>query len=395
MEFGTVFLKEKPMIKNDYPVLNYISLIFILYLIGLSFYSLHFGIPWNDEASHILPSYKYLLGQTPFIDEYNIIQLPAILTYPVFKIFYLLNHHQIDGLFIFKRRLYTTIAVFCSIFLARILSHYLPLFLALLISINLVSFVPFELHSPFYDNFVLLFLTLGVFNLFHTIFVDRTKNLNAKYNFLWTGICFGLTSSIYPPFVLSWFFVVLGYRHFSVKHLSYYGIGLILGVGWLALTILIIGFDKFILALHWGPHRQIIDMYRLGLMAGIERYYGVLRMLSPFFLVLLIIRLLSNRLRNSIGVQLLLVITIFALVAFILKIQSAFGYGMAYTAGFFLAAPFLFMFLHTHLMAKMLMRYVWIPSFISCAVVSFCSGSSGYSSVIGAFPGAIVGLLFG
>lgn len=92
-------------------LLRILSILISLILVGLTFHSLHFGIPWNDESSHILPSYKFLLGQTPFIDEYNLLQLTPLLTYPFFKLFYLFHHHHLDGIFIFERRLYTVIAL--------------------------------------------------------------------------------------------------------------------------------------------------------------------------------------------------------------------------------------------------------------------------------------------
>lgn len=379
-------------------MLNVLSILISLILMGCTFYSLHFGIPWHDEASHILPSYKFLLGQRPFIDEYGPIQLSAILTYPAFKLFYLLNHHSIDGIFIFERRLYTVISILSFFYLSRLLSFYLPLYLAILLGINLVSFAPFGLHSPFYDTLTQLFLTLGYFSLFRAAYLSSVGSKNPKWMFFVSGIWLGLTATIYPPLGICWVFAGLAYPYFTRERLKFYLMGLSLGVAWLIAVIGYIGIKQFFLSMHLVQVTDHPSSKLTALQMGITWYYHIFRQINIFFLALIIIRLFKNKFQDTLVWKISLLIILASLIIWIIFTQdssfTAHGNSMGYTIAFFLCAPFLYLYLHSNKLAQSLFVYVWIPSLLTCPIVASISGSMGTSTVIVAFSGALVSLIF-
>lgn len=374
-----------------------LSILISLVLIGFSFYSSRLGLPWSDEASDILPSYKFLLGQIPFVDEFNILQLSNILTYPVFKLFYLFNHHQINGLFIFARSFYTVLAVLSSIYLIRLLSFYIPVYLAILIAINMACFAPLGLRSPFYDNLALLFLTLGFFSLFRAVDLSINSATNPKWMLLASGVWLGLSAAVYPPLGLCWFFIGLAYKQLSLERLTFYLIGIALGCAWLAVVIGYIGIQPFLAALHKNStgNSSLIEGFEFGLKPAIIWYYQIAKDISPFLTSLVMLGFFQRYFKHTALWQLALTTVLLSLIGWIIfRVHSPFGEGMGYTVALFLCAPFLYIFLNTHSQAKSLFYFVWIPSLLTFPIVAFVSALTGLSTVIALFSGALVSLIF-
>jgi len=387
------------MLRTALSVKNIISTVIGLIIICFTFYSLHLGAPWNDEASEMLPTYKFLLGQIPFVDEYNIIQFPALLTFPIFKLFYWINHHSIEGIFIFERRFYTVLSILACLYLTKILCFYIPFYISFLIAVNIISFLPLGVHSPSYDNFALLFFTLGIFSLFRAIDLSKINlnnpNVSLNKNFLICGIWLGLASSIYPPLVLSWIFLAFFYKYLTTSKVKYYLLGLGLGVSWLVIIIFFIGIKHFLMALHHNNvSNQLIVGIVLDILPAAKRYSQIFLKISPSLMMLILTYFFKKKYVNTLLWQICCILSLVSLAVLVLNVRTDFGYGSGYTMALFLATPFLYLYLYKERLSSSLFWSIWLPAFICLPVIADVSGSLGYSTLIVIFSGALVSLIF-
>src|SRR3990167_1511710 len=81
-------------------------------MISMVVYSLYFGVTPYDEAFYISMPYRFILGDRPFVDEYNISQTAGFFTLPFIK-GYLYLKGSTEGIFLFARYLH----FFCCILL--------------------------------------------------------------------------------------------------------------------------------------------------------------------------------------------------------------------------------------------------------------------------------------
>lgn len=279
----------------------------------------------------------------------------------------------------------------------RIIRFYLPFYVAILIGINLISFAPLGLHSPFYDTFALLFLTLGFFSFFRAVSLSLALHENSKWMYFVTGLLLGLAASIYPPLIVCWLFISLAHSSLDIEKFKYYSVGLGLGVLWLVFILSYIGLRQFVLSLSWSHIEQfaVSSKVEYALKPALVWYTAIFKSIIPLLALLLLIRLLGQKFKKNRIWQALLGVYLLVLIAGIVFIvHSSFGNGMGYTVALFLSCPFLYSYLYNHPQAKIMFRCIWTPSFISIFIVAFVSGTSGFSTVIAAFAGSLVSLIF-
>src|SRR6185312_115254 len=67
-------------------------------------YSLYFGVTPTDEPFYISLPYRFILGDRPFIDEYNVVQSAGLFLLPFVKL-YLYMKGSTEGIILFVRYL--------------------------------------------------------------------------------------------------------------------------------------------------------------------------------------------------------------------------------------------------------------------------------------------------
>lgn len=143
------------VLKNKFPVL-------ILFLASLyALYRCCFGVDLTDEAQYVGQAYAPIIGGAPFQSDLFIQQAVSVMLTP-FIWAYTHIVGSSNGIVLFFRLLWWAFATFTSIILFhRMRKDLLPIH-ASLIAVTLVLFVPFNIPSPSYNSFGILFLVLGL-----------------------------------------------------------------------------------------------------------------------------------------------------------------------------------------------------------------------------------------
>lgn len=163
----------------------------ILLLSLASLYALYrctFGVDLTDEAQYVGEAYSSLIGGAPFQTDLFIQQMVSVLLIP-FTWAYTQLVGNSNGIVLFFRLLWWTFATLAAITLFfRIKKSLVPIHAAL-IAATLVVFVPFNIPSPSYNSFGILFLVLGL--------CTKSALSLSQLSFL------TLATIAYPPFLIA------------------------------------------------------------------------------------------------------------------------------------------------------------------------------------------------
>ena len=89
------------------------------------------GMDLQDESYYVLVPWRWALGDRPFVQEQNLLQVPGLLTYPFVKLFGVLRGYDVTGLMLYTRHLYlllmVAVAVVAFLFLRRLVRWQLAL----------------------------------------------------------------------------------------------------------------------------------------------------------------------------------------------------------------------------------------------------------------------------
>ena len=138
--------------------------VFVVLLAGTGFteWRLWQGMDLRDESFYVVVPYRFSVGDTPFVNETSILQVPGLLTYPLIKPFVALQGGHANGIIMYTRHLYLLFmvgvagAAFVALRRLLIWQH------ASLVALMYVTFLFIARPQLSYNTMGYGFLTLGV-----------------------------------------------------------------------------------------------------------------------------------------------------------------------------------------------------------------------------------------
>jgi hypothetical protein len=297
-----------PLLSNSRPVVLSIAVSSIA-LIALT-YRILLGVDFTDECLYIATTYRFVLGDRPFIDELGFTQMASVLLYPFYKIYYLVIGST-DGIVLFSRVLYVLFSLTVGIVIAVSAQHIIPRTLALSLILLCGTFLPFSIPSLSYNTLGMGFLTIGLY----VMCTPYWSRMPAAPCLVVAGISHSLAVFVYPTHLLSVLAITLllfcGCAG-QGRHSYWYIVGGLIPVAVLLMLFLNVGVSDFEqsyrFVLSWGKHQNGFAKWSSGLAQIFERtprwylflpavalWSWTLRRWSPYALVpFVIVCLLCN-----------------------------------------------------------------------------------------------------
>jgi hypothetical protein len=122
---------------------------------------MRYGADISDESYYSVIPYSFTLGNRPFIDEHQVYQLPALLTFPLVKA-YVSAVGSSMGIVLFFRRMWLVLVLGVGVASFTTLRRMVSWPLALLVALLPVVVVPFNIQSLSYNTLSSQFIILGV-----------------------------------------------------------------------------------------------------------------------------------------------------------------------------------------------------------------------------------------
>jgi hypothetical protein len=182
--------------------------VFVVLLAGTGFteWRLWQGMDLRDESYYVVVPYRFSVGDTPFVDETSILQIPGLLMYPLVKPFVALQGGHANGIIMYTRHLYLLfmLAVAGAAFVA--LRRLLTWQQASLVALLYVTFLLIARPQLSYNTMGYGFLTLGV--AFGLLFLvgkgkqagsERAEGRTAKW-LVAAGVMHGLAAFAFATF---------------------------------------------------------------------------------------------------------------------------------------------------------------------------------------------------
>jgi hypothetical protein len=176
--------------------------------VALTWYRLWQGIDLNDEAGWLVVPWRWALGDTPFVDEENLAQIPGFLVYPFVKAFALVRDYDVTGLVLYGRHLYLLMALGVAVVAFLVLRRLIRWELALLIAALCVAFLSRDTPQVTSTTMAAALLTLGSLLGLRAVIEPPSRRWAAA-----SGAAFGLAVVAYPTllFVIPFFAVFLAF----------------------------------------------------------------------------------------------------------------------------------------------------------------------------------------
>lgn len=156
-----------------------------------------YGFDWSDETYYVALPYRFLLGDAPFTNAWDLHQLAAFFTVPLLRL-YLAVSGSADGSILFFRLSYVLFTFVTSIFAYCTLRKRFSYASSLTVSALLLVFAHFAIGSFSYDTQVILFAALSVLFLIRADTCRRNR-----INLVLAGLFYAFAVQSYPQFVVS------------------------------------------------------------------------------------------------------------------------------------------------------------------------------------------------
>ena len=127
----------------------------------LTWRRLFVGIDLQDESYYVLVPWRWALGDRPFVQEQNLLQLPGLVTYPFIKVFGVLRDYDVTGLMLYTRHLYLLLMIAVAAVALLFLRRFVRWQLALPAACVVVTYIYWATPQLGYNTLALAFLTLS------------------------------------------------------------------------------------------------------------------------------------------------------------------------------------------------------------------------------------------
>jgi hypothetical protein len=341
---------------------------------------IRYGVEFHDEPYYAGVTYRFVLGDRPFVDEMNFLQLASLLTFPFVKAWVAVTGGT-TGVILFLRVLWLAFAAGVSAAGFLLLRRFMRWPVALVASLIPLVAAPFSITTLSYNTMGAGFLALGM-----VLGAWATVEGRDRRWLLAAGLAHGIAVVAYPTLVVAVFAfaaaLVVLYRREALRPLGAY-----VGGGAIVATLLA-G-----LLLHAGLGNVGIAwryMTSLGGYAGggskighIIRTAGVFFAHQPVFLAMLAVSLvavlaLGDRGRWALLLPVAAIFPVGGMAAYTADMGALILYG--------LAGVWLGLFVRGRPRAQRL--YVWgvLPALVGSAVTAYTSSNGFMNGAIGFFP---------
>jgi hypothetical protein len=383
----------------------------------LTWRRLFVGMDLQDESYFVLVPWRWALGDRPFVDEQNLLQLPGLLTYPFVKAFAVLRDYDVTGLVLYTRHLYLLLMIGAAVAVFLLLRRLMQWPLALLASGVVVTSISWATPQLGHNTLAFALLTAGA-ALGARVVVAEGGRVAA----LLSGVCMGLAVVAYPtllfvmPFWAVLYAFAFGRRATSMiaeaafTHPPDPGGAPTGPEAWRALSAWALGgavvlVSVGLLLLSFGPGNlsRALDSsmqgaQELNQLGGTAKALDVAQGLYRFFAwrpYLLVAALLIYLvyLRWPRAGRALLAATP---VALWLAAQQPQVWGGGYVMAYVALVPYLYLFLprERRLAGAQLLLCVWAPSLLAGAMTAYTSAAGYVSAAVGLAPAVIAGGTF-
>ena len=127
----------------------------------LTWRRLFYGMDLQDESYYVLLPWRWVLGDRPFVHEQNLLQFPAMLTYPFVKVFGVVRGNDPTGLMLYTRHLYLLLMIATAAVVFLLLRRLVLWQLALLVASLYVTYIFWATPQLSYNTFALALLTMS------------------------------------------------------------------------------------------------------------------------------------------------------------------------------------------------------------------------------------------
>ncbi len=358
------------------------SILVFCFSFGFFLYRTYFGIDFFDEPYYSALTLRLLLGQKLFVDELYLAQTFSVLSYPFFKLHWQLNH-SLEGVIIFMRWMVLGLYLTLGLFIYFSLKKFTDRSLALIAAASSCLYFPGNMLTLSYNSLGTLFLVLGLFGLFLA-----QKKESPGFFFL-SGIFMALSSIAYITFcaitaLLFLYILILTPK----KKLSLFFAAGVAGVMLYPALFIAQHFSDFLSSLAFGKE------YLHGT-PTLSHMFEVLHKFFPktvlgFGMLFAGIAHFTSK-RSPIIFYWVLCLT--PLMAVGLSILS---YAMWSVYPFYLSLLSLISFykIKNSPLAVNLLKWIFIPSWITGLIASGTSASGHINAQVGMVPAAIIALVF-
>lgn len=163
--------------------------ILILFLMALRMFV---GADPFDESIYPAISYRFLLGDRPFVDEFNFVQIGSLVLQPFISLFYKIRGNM-DGVLLYCRFLFLLFCGLQAFVVIRTLAPFTGKRAAWLFALLPVLFTPYQIPSLSYNTLGAGFFLIGTL---------LNYGGRGRIAFLAIGFSFALASTVYPTLVL-------------------------------------------------------------------------------------------------------------------------------------------------------------------------------------------------
>jgi len=382
-----------------------------------TWYRLFLGMDLRDESFSIVVPWRWALGDTPFVDEQNLAQIPSLLIYPFVKVFGLVRGYDPTGLILYTRHLYLLMMIGAALAAFFALRRLVRWELAVVVSSVFVSYVFFAITQLCYNTMGAAFLVVGSAFGLRVVVEGRGRGWA-----LASGVAFGLAVVAFPtllfimPFVAIFFVFAQGRRAVGMvaegafvhppdpdgvptgrqawRTLSFWVLGGLLVVVPAGLFILSFGVQSLVRCWEFTmtTARKVSQFGGAAKAVSVaEGAWWFLRSHLSFVLAALVIYLVYRR-WPRLGRSLLCTLP----VALWLSSQALYAQAAGFMPLFALLPPYLLLFVPVEKRragAKLLI-FVWAPSIVAGAMTAYTSAEGYTHAPVGLFPVVMAGGLF-
>jgi hypothetical protein len=375
------------------------------------------GMDLQDESYYVLVPWRWALGDRPFVQEQNLLQLPGLLTYPFVKAFGVLRDYDVTGLMLYTRHLYLllmiVVAAVAFLFLRRLTRWQL----ALLASCVIATYIYWATPQLSYNTLAVAFLTVSSCLAAWVTTAGGRRALAVA-----SGACLGLACVAYPTllFVVPFWAVLFAFAH-GRRAAGMIAEGTFMHPpnppgpatgrpAWRGLSAWVLGglvvlVPFGLLILSFGPHnverawRASMSgakvLHQLGgASKAVDIAQGTYRFITwrPYMVMAALAVYLVYRRWPRAGRALLSATP----VALWLAAQRPLLWGGGYVIVYALLAPYLFLFIprERRVAGARLLICVWAPSLVAGAMTAYTSAAGYLNAAVGLAPSVVASGLF-
>ena len=354
---------------------------------------IRFGIDLTDESFYIALPYRFALGDTPFVDELNILQTSALLTWPLVKL-YVLATGGTDGIMLFMRHAYVAFVLVTTLVVFSSLRAFLRWPQALLVASICLVFVPFNIPNLSYNSMGAGFFAMGCFLGLKAIIPlpgDGTTQPTRPASLCLAGLCHALSVVAYPTMIVAAiaYLLVLVTLLQARREILWYVVGAMPVAVGAAGVLAHAGGDALLESLRYTRTRPVGG--------GLEKLIAVLEGLGVSLLygsltiVLAGVATFLRRRGSGRAVYLMAVLPISAL-------AGRYGFSsLRWSLGVMLNLGLLAVFFYAFVRRgryRQLFFLVTVPSCLAGVVLSYTSSNGYISAAMGLLPAALTGLVY-